>query len=116
VPAGIGTECAVGSEFFSMIPNVQYAGDEVVTGVPIDNSLRGAFKYFPDGYLSGNAWYLHYVGMPQRPYVFFEDYPIKVDVLGFGSEFEINNNLVRIAIKHRFVIGYHRFDRSIKVA
>ena len=74
---------------------------------------------FPDGYLdasSATTWYLHYVGAPIKPFVYIENYPIQVKVLGFSTEFETNFNKVRIAIKHRFVLGYYRFDRSLKVA
>lgn len=83
------------------------------------NPFQGIANLYADGYLDANsatAWYLHYIGMPQRPFVFIENYGIQASVLGFGSEFEINTNKVRIAMKHRFVIGYYRFDRSIKVS
>jgi hypothetical protein len=84
-----------------------------------DNVYQGIADLFVDGYLDADStsqWYMHYVGMPQRPFVFIENYGIKTEVLGFGSEFEINNNMVRIALKHRFVLGYYRFDRSLRVA
>ncbi len=81
--------------------------------------FRGAAGLFADGYLdvdSASKWYLHYKGMPQRPFVFIENYGLQVQVLGFGSEHEINTNTVRIALKQRFVLGYYRFDRSVQVA
>ena len=84
-----------------------------------NTAFEGIADIYADGYLDGNSattWYLHYVGMPQRPFVFIQNYEPKVEVLGFGSEHEINTNTVRIALKHRFVLGYYRFDRSIKVA
>lgn len=81
--------------------------------------LRGVADLFVDPYLdahSATTWYLHYIGMPQRPFVFTQSYDIIAKALGFGSEFETNTNKVRIALKHRFVEGVYRFDRSIRVA
>jgi hypothetical protein len=83
------------------------------------NVLEGIADLYPDGYLDSDSttkWYLHFIGMPQRPFVFFENYGIQVSVLGFGSEFEVNNNAIRIGLKRRFVLGYSRFDRSVRVA
>ena len=83
------------------------------------NSLQGIADIFADGYLDVNStttWYLHYVGMPQRPFVFLENYGLQVSVLGFGSEYEVQTNKVLIAPKQRFVLGYYRFDRSVKVS
>lgn len=106
--------------FGSMIPITVPVTTSGTTAAPAaNNTLQGIADIYADGYLdasSATTWYLHYVGMPQRPFVFIENYPIQVSVLGFGSEFEVNNNAVRIALKHRFVLGYYRFDRSIKVA
>lgn len=106
--------------FGSMIPITVPVTTSGTAAAPVaNNTLQGIADIFADGYLDVNSattWYLHYVGMPQRPFVFIENYPIQVSVLGFGSEHEINTNKVRIAIKHRFVLGYYRFDRSIKVA
>lgn len=88
--------------------------------VPTDgNFMKGVAQLFPDGYLDGvsaTTWYAHYVGMPQRPFVFLENYGIQLQVLGFGTEHEINTNTVRIALKHRFALGYYRADRSVRVA
>lgn len=84
-----------------------------------DLGLDGIATIFADGYLdaaSASTWYLHYVGMPQRPFVFAESYGLQAKALGFGSEFETNKNQVRIALKHRFVEGVYRFDRSVRVA
>jgi hypothetical protein len=84
-----------------------------------DLGLDGIAQIYADGYLdatSATTWYLDYVGMPQRPFVFSESYGLIAKALGFGSEFETNKNQVRIALKHRFVEGFYRFDRSIKVA
>ena len=84
-----------------------------------NTAFEGIAEVFADGYLdadSASQWYLHYISMPQRPFVFIENYPLQVSVLGFGSEHEINTNTVRIALKHRFVLGYYRFDRSVRVA
>lgn len=120
--------------FGSMIPiNVAptaapYSGATGVTtasGVA-NNTLQGIADIFADGYLDAAAaagvsgitsttFFLHYVGMPQRPFVFIEDYPMRVNVLGIGSEHEVKTNKVMICLKHRFVLGYYRFDRSVKV-
>ena len=119
-------QCPVGMEqafrqviFGSMIPMPATYATSGPSSMPVANNvLQGIADIFPDGYLDdsdANDWYLHFVGMPQRPFVYFENYPPMVQVLGFGSEHEINTNTVRIAIKHRFVLGYYRFDRSIAV-
>lgn len=106
--------------FGSMIPiTVPVTTSGTAAAPAMNNVLQGIADIYTDGYLDGTSetnWYLHYVGMPQRPFVFLEDYPIRTDVLGFGSEHEVNTNTVRIALKHRFVLGYYRFDRSVKVA
>jgi hypothetical protein len=84
-----------------------------------DLGLDGIAQIYADGYLdaaSTTTWYLHYVGMPQRPFVFSESYGLIAKALGFGSEFETRRNQVEIDLKHRFVEGVYRFDRSIKVA
>ena len=105
--------------FGSMVPITVPVTTSGTAAAPVANNvLQGIADIFADGYLDANsatAWYLHYVGMPQRPFVFLENYGLMVNVLGFGSEHEINTNTVRIALKHRFVLGYYRFDRSIKV-
>lgn len=91
----------------------------IVAGAGVENvGWKGTADIYPDGYLdatSASVWYLHYVGMPQKPFVFLENYGLMVDVLGYGSEFEINTKRVRIALKRRFVLGYYRFDRSIRI-
>ena len=106
--------------FGSMIPIAAPVTTAGTAAAPVSrNVLEGIADIFPDGYLdtsSATTWYLHFVGMPQRPFVYIENYGLQVQVLGFGSEHEINTNTVRIALKHRFVLGYYRFDRSIKVA
>lgn len=105
--------------FGSMIPIAAPVTTSGTAAAPAANNvLQGMAEIYADGYLdtAPTTWYLHYVGMPQRPFVFLENYGIQVSVLGFGSEHEINTNTVRIALKHRFVLGYYRFDRSIKVA
>jgi hypothetical protein len=102
----------------SMIPiTVPVTTSGTAAAPAANNVLQGTADIYADGYLSSaTTWYLHYVGMPQRPFVFIENYAPQVQVLGFGSEHEINTNTVRIALKHRFVLGYYRFDRSVKVA
>jgi len=82
------------------------------------NIWVGQADLFVDGYLDGtstSSWYLHYVSRPQRPFVFIEDYPIQVQVIGLDSEHCKKENEVLICIKHRFVLGYYRTDRSVKV-
>lgn len=106
--------------FGSMIPMAAPVQTSGTAAAPVaTNVLMGIADIFPDGYLdtaSKTAWYLHYVGMPQRPFVFIENYGIQVQVLGFGSEYEARYNKIAICLKHRFVLGYYRFDRSIRVA
>lgn len=109
--------------FGSMIPlpaPVTTSGTAAVSATgPKDIGLSGIADIYADGYLdaaSATTWYVHYVGMPQRPFVYSESYDLQAKALGFGSEFETNTNKVRIALKHRFVEGFYRFDRSIKVA
>lgn len=81
--------------------------------------LRGIAKLVPDGYLdaaSTTAWYLHYVGARQRPFVYAESFGLQSVALGFGTEFEARYNKVMIQAKQRFVTGLYRFDRSIKIS
>jgi hypothetical protein len=106
--------------FGSMVPITVPVTTSGTAAAPVaTNTLQGIADIFADGYLDASGvattWYLHYTGMPQRPFVFIENYGLQVNVLGFGSEHEINTNTVRIALKHRFVLGYYRFDRSIRV-
>lgn len=104
----------------SMIPVAAPVTTSGTAAAPAQNNvLQGIADLIPDGYLDASSettWYLHYVGLPQKPFVMFENYAPKVEVLGFGSEEEIKNNRVLISIKHRFVLGNYRFDRSIRVA
>lgn len=104
----------------SMIPITVPVTTSGTAAAPVaTNVLQGAATVFADGYLDANstsAWYLHYVGMPQRPFVFIENYAPQIDVLGFGSEYHKRYNKVMIGTRHRFVLGYYRFDRSIKVS
>ena len=90
----------------SMIP--------VLSGAAGDNVLRGIADVFPDGYLTdANDWFLHYIGMPLRPYVFQDRSPLKTAVQGYDSEFYKNTRKVRITTEQRFKIGYFGFYRSI---
>ena len=91
---------------------VTTSGTAAVTS---SNIFVGMADLYVDGYLTGNSWYLHYISRPQRPFVFIEDYPMVVQVIGLDSEHCKKNNEVLICIKHRFVLGYYRTDRSIKV-
>ena len=104
----------------TMVPITVPVTTSGTAAAPVNsNTLKGVADIYADGYLDANsatAWYMHYVGMPQRPFVFIENYPLEVQLLGLGTEFEINNKAIRFAMKHRFVLGYYRFDRSVKVA
>jgi phage major head subunit gpT-like protein len=104
--------------FGSMIPVSVPVTTSGTAAAPVANNvLQGIAEVLADGYLDANsatAHYLHYTGMPQKPFIFLENYPLQVTVLGFNSEFEANNNKIRIALKRRFVLGYYRFDRSVK--
>jgi hypothetical protein len=95
------------------------ASSAMTATAPKELGLEGIAQIYADGYLdasSATTWYLHYVGMPQRPFVYAESYGLQAKCLGFGSEWETNKNQVRIALKHRFVEGVYRFDRSVRVA
>jgi hypothetical protein len=75
-------------------------------------------RLIPDGYLDVNStsrWYLHYVGRPQKPFVFSESYGLEAFALGFGTEYQRIHNKVMIGTQHRFVEGVYRTDRSIKI-
>lgn len=101
--------------FIPVSAPVTTSGTAATTG---SNIWVGQANLFVDGYLdadSANSWYLHYVSRPQRPFVFIEDYGLQTKVLGLDSEFCVNYNKVRIALKHRFVLGYYRTDRSYKI-
>jgi phage major head subunit gpT-like protein len=103
------------SGFIPVAAPVTTSGTAAVGGT---NVWVGQADLFVDGYLdasSTSSWYLHYVSRPQRPFVFIEDYGLQQKVLGLDSEFCTNTNKVRIALKHRFVLGYYRTDRSVKV-
>ena len=104
----------------TMVPITVPVTTSGTAAAPVNsNTLKGIADIFADGYLDGTSattWYLHYTGMPQRPFVFIENYPLEVQLLGLGTEFEINNKAVRFAMKHRFVLGYYRFDRSVRVS
>jgi hypothetical protein len=101
--------------------SVTTSGTNAVTGSGLNtlDGLEGIAGLFVDGYLDNNStttWYLHYIGMPQRPFVFGESYGITARALGFGTEYESRTNRVEIDLKHRFVEGVYRYDRSIRVA
>lgn len=101
--------------FVPVVAPVTTSGTAAVGGA---NYFVGQADLFPDGYLDGQstaAWYLHYVSRPQRPFVFIEDYGLQVKVLGLDSEFCTNTNKVRIALKHRFVLGYYMTHRSVRI-
>ena len=81
--------------------------------------FQGIADLFVDGYLDAHStttWYLHYIGMPQRPFLYTESYPLQFSALGYGTEYERLKNRVAILGKHRWVEGTYRFDRSIRVA
>lgn len=83
-----------------------------------DLGLQGIARLVVDGYLDATSktqWYLHYVGMPQKPFVYGESYGLRARALGYGTEFQTNTNKVRIALQHRFVEGVYRMDRSIRI-
>lgn len=109
--------------FGSMIPTtvaVTTSGTAAATasGMSTLGDLEGIADLFVDGYLDANStteWYLHYIGMPQKPFVFGESYPITARALGFGTEYESRTNRVEIDLKHRFVEGVYRYDRSIAI-
>lgn len=105
--------------FGSLIPIPTPGATSAATATAMkDLGLQGIATIVADGYLdaaSTTTWYLDYVGMPQRPFVYSQSYDIQAKALGFGSEFETNTGKVRIALKQRFVEGVYRFDRSIKV-
>lgn len=81
-----------------------------------ENILRGIAKVIPDGYLSGSAWFLHYVGMPLRPFVFQNREALSTTVLGPNSEHCQNTGKVRILARQRFRLQYMAFYRSARTA
>lgn len=62
-----------------------------------------------------HTWFLDYVGMPQRPFVFSESRPLESYALGIGSPLDVMENLLGIYTKHRWLMGTYRTDRSIRV-
>ena len=88
--------------------------------LPVGAKIHGRLGDFNnDGYLDGasaTTWYLHYVGLPQRPFVYAANYENEVFTLGFGSEYHITFNKIRIVTRSRFAIGAYRFDRTGRVA
>lgn len=86
----------------------------VLSGAAGESVLKGAAEPIGDGYLTdANDWYLHYVGMPMRPYIMQEREPLQTSVLGYESEHYKNTGTVRIVSRHRFKIGYFAFYRSV---
>ena len=104
----------------SMVPIAVPVTTSGTAAAPVQgNILGGVAEILGDGYFDGtsaSAWYLHYVAKKARPFVFIQNYGLQATVLGFGSEHETNTNKIRIALKRRFVLGYYRFDRSVRVA
>lgn len=122
-PAALGAAFTqlLNQGFFPMSAPVTTSGTAAVTasGPTTIGEFEGVASLHVDGYLdshSTTAWYLHYVGMPQKPFLYTESYPLQFKALGFGTEYETMKNQVAIAGKHRWVQGTYRFDRSIRIA
>ena len=107
--------------FIPISAPVTTQGTAAVTGsgpATMPAQFGGVADIFADGYLdpvSTTRWYLHYVGMPQRPFVWGQSYGLQGRALGMGTEYETRTNRVAIVLKHRFLLGTYRFDRSIRV-
>lgn len=69
----------------------------------------------PDGYQTDtNDWYLHYVGMPEKPFIWQEREALSVKTLGKDSELYARDGRVGIYARMRGKAGYHRFERSVR--
>jgi hypothetical protein len=107
--------------FIPISAPVTTSGTAAVTGSgpsTMASQFAGVADLFADGYLdpvSTTRWYLHYIGMPQRPFVWGQSYGLQGRALGIGTEYETRTNRVAIVLKHRFLLGTYRFDRSIRV-
>jgi len=99
----------------TMIAMPVTSGIQTVAAAPVTNTLMNAADIFVDGYMTGNSWELHYVGMPMRPFIYRANYEMKMEVLGIGSEFESLQNAISFNLRRRFVLGFHRFDRSVRI-
>ena len=81
-----------------------------------NNIIVGEADVIADGYLDDtNDWYLHLVGMPQKPFIYQNREPLSVVTLGPDSEFCTRTGKVGIYARRRFKLGYHRWERSIMV-
>ena len=78
------------------------------------SALAGKAILIPDGYLTGDDWYLHCIGgeSPERPFVFLDREPPFVVIYGPGSEHYDKYNEVLILGKRRFGLGVLRPERS----
>lgn len=122
-PAALGAAFTqlLNQGFFPVQAPVTTSGTAAATasGPKTIGEFEGVASLYVDGYLDGNStttWYLHYIGMPQKPFLFTESYPLQFKALGYGTEYETVKNQVAICGKHRWVQGTYRFDRSIRIA
>lgn len=89
----------------------------ITSSVAGENIFKGTADILPDGYLSSTTpWFLHYTGLPLKPFVWQDRMPLETSVLGFSSEFCQNSGRVRIMTRQRFRLNYFAFYRSIRVA
>lgn len=88
----------------------------VTSNAPGDNIFQGIAGLRADGYLTGSAWYLHYVGAPIRPFIYQNRMPLELSVLGPDSEYARNHGRCRILARQRFRLAYGAFYRSIKTS
>lgn len=79
---------------------------------------KGIAGIFADPYLdlvNNGTWYVHYIGMPQKPFIYTESYPLYGQAQGWGSPFHQMTRKVRISTAQRWVQGTYRFDRTYKI-
>ena len=86
------------------------------TKFPRKSSLAGAAIVVPDGYLTGNTWYVHSVRGLYRPFAFLDRLPPYVTIFGPGSEHYEKYNEVLFLGKRRFGLGYLKPERSQRIA
>jgi len=88
----------------------------LLTGASGENVLKGTADIFVDGYLTDvNDWYLHCVGMQQRPFIFQEREAMRSKLYTSENSYTHDfNDMIEILVKWRFAFAYAFFFRSIK--
>ena len=81
------------------------------------SALAGEAVDFRDGYLTGNSWYIHFVGggPTDRPFVLQVREQPQIDVLSRGSEWFKVHKTILIKGSMRFGLGVFKPERSQKI-